>query len=29
VLTVTISEARKDNLREIAQKVSTEGKNLF
>jgi hypothetical protein len=29
VLTVTISEARKDNLRETAQKVSTEAKDLF
>ena len=29
VLSVTISEARKDNLRAIAQEVSTEAKNLF
>ena len=29
VLSVTISEARKDNLRETAQKVSTEAKDLF
>jgi hypothetical protein len=29
VITLTISEARKDNLRVTAQKVSTEAKNLF
>jgi len=29
VLTVTISEARKENLRETAQQVSTEAKDLF
>jgi hypothetical protein len=29
VLSVTISEARKDNLRETAQQVSPEAKNLF
>src|SRR5207248_6837252 len=29
VLSVTISEARKDNLRETAQQVSTEAKDLF
>jgi len=29
ILSVTISEARKDNLRAIAQEVSTEAKNLF
>ena len=29
VISVTISEARKDNLRETAQQVSSEAKNLF
>ena len=29
VVSVTISEARKDNLRKTAQQVSTEAKNLF
>src|SRR4029453_6664226 len=29
VLTITRSEARKDNLRRIAQQISPEAKNLF